>query len=74
MAPTTGIAFIELGIPAGPINDLAEAFALARHLGLAATVAVPGTHTPQVANPVELSATPVTYRHAPPALGRHRPV
>lgn len=56
-------------VPAGPINDLAEAFAFARELGLEATVPVPGTSTPQVANPITLSATPVTYRSGPPRLG-----
>jgi crotonobetainyl-CoA:carnitine CoA-transferase CaiB-like acyl-CoA transferase len=56
------------GVPAGPINDLAEAFAFADRLGLEPVVSVPGTSTPQVANPVELSATPVTYRLAPPSL------
>jgi len=58
------------GVPAGPINDLAAAFAFAERLGLNPSVSVPGTATPQVANPVELSATPVTYRLAPPALDR----
>jgi crotonobetainyl-CoA:carnitine CoA-transferase CaiB-like acyl-CoA transferase len=57
------------GVPAGPINDLAEALAFAGQLGLDPIVSVPGSATPQVANPVALSATPVTYRHAPPALG-----
>ncbi|HOB48984.1 MAG TPA: CoA transferase [Mycobacterium sp.] len=58
----------EAGVPAGPINDLAEAFAFADRLGLHPIVPVPGTSTPQVANPVDLSATPVTYRLAPPAM------
>jgi crotonobetainyl-CoA:carnitine CoA-transferase CaiB-like acyl-CoA transferase len=57
------------GVPAGPINDLSEAFAFARGLGIEATVAVPGSPTPQVANPVTLSATPVVYRSGPPPLG-----
>lgn len=56
------------GVPAGPINDLAEAFAYAEQLGLGPVVAVPGTATPQVANPVTMSATPVSYRLRPPAL------
>lgn len=58
----------EAGVPAGPINDLAEAFAFAERLGLAPAVSVPGTSTPQVANPLTLSATPVSYRLAPPRL------
>lgn len=59
-----------VGVPAGPINDVAEAFAFADKLGIAATVAVPGSSTPQVANPITLSATPVEYRSAPPRLGQ----
>lgn len=58
----------EAGVPAGPINDLAEAFAYAEQLGLGPAVAVPGTDTPQVANPVTLSASPVSYRLPPPRL------
>ena len=57
------------GVPAGPINDLAEAFGFAGRLGIEATVSVPDSPTPQVANPVTLSATPVTYRSGPPRLG-----
>lgn len=58
-----------VGVPAGPINDMAEAFAFAERLGLTPTVAVPGSPTQQVANPISLSATPPTYRSAPPELG-----
>ncbi|MUL81283.1 MULTISPECIES: CaiB/BaiF CoA-transferase family protein [unclassified Mycolicibacterium] len=58
-----------VGVPAGPINDMAEAFAFAEKLGLAVTVPVPGSTTPQVANPVSLSVTPPQYRSAPPRLG-----
>lgn len=65
-------ALASVGVPAGPINDLAEAFAFARQLGLPATVSVPGSATPQVANPIDLSATPATYRSAPPALGERQ--
>lgn len=57
------------GVPAGPINDLSEAFAFAERLGIEATVSVPDSPTPQVANPITLSATPVTYRSGPPRLG-----
>jgi len=58
-----------VGVPAGPINNVAEAFAFAEQLGLDMVVPVPGSPTPQVANPIALSQTPVTYRSAPPALG-----
>jgi crotonobetainyl-CoA:carnitine CoA-transferase CaiB-like acyl-CoA transferase len=57
------------GVPAGPINDLAEAFAFAQRLGIEATVSVPGSSTPQVANPISMSVTPPQYRSAPPRLG-----
>lgn len=61
-------ALTEAGVPAGPINDLAEAFAYAEQLGLDPVVPVPGSATPQVANPVSLSQSPVSYRLAPPRL------
>jgi crotonobetainyl-CoA:carnitine CoA-transferase CaiB-like acyl-CoA transferase len=56
-----------VGVPCGPINDLAGAFALADQLGLSPTAHVEGV--PTVSNPITLSATPVTYRLRPPALG-----
>ncbi|MDP9027395.1 MAG: CoA transferase [Actinomycetota bacterium] len=52
------------GVPAGPVNDIAAAFALAESLGLKPTVNVEGIAT--VRNPIGLSATPVTYRLRPP--------
>ena len=55
------------GVPCGPINDLAGAFALATELGLAPIASVDGV--PTVANPIGLSSTPVSYRYRPPALG-----
>jgi crotonobetainyl-CoA:carnitine CoA-transferase CaiB-like acyl-CoA transferase len=59
-------ALVAVGVPAGPINDVAEAFAFAERLGIAATVDIDGASAPQVANPIRLSATPPTYRLAPP--------
>lgn len=59
------------GVPAGQVNDLAGAFALAERLGLGAIAEVPrgdGTSVRLPANPIRLSATPATYRSAPPAL------
>ncbi|MGH8861620.1 MAG: CaiB/BaiF CoA transferase family protein [Jatrophihabitantaceae bacterium] len=55
------------GVPCGPINDVAAAFALATRLGLDPVADAAGS--PQVANPIRLSATPPTYRLAPPDLG-----
>lgn len=62
-------ALTSVGVPAGPINDLSEAFAFARSLGSTATVGVPGSPAPQVANPITMSVTPVSYRDGPPPLG-----
>jgi crotonobetainyl-CoA:carnitine CoA-transferase CaiB-like acyl-CoA transferase len=56
-----------VGVPAGPINDMAGAFALAERLGLAPVAEVDGV--PTVANPIRLGRTPISYRSAPPELG-----
>jgi crotonobetainyl-CoA:carnitine CoA-transferase CaiB-like acyl-CoA transferase len=56
------------GVPCGPINDLAAAFALAQDLGLEPAVELDGVG--QVANPIRLSATPPSYHRPPPALGQ----
>ncbi|QFG22277.1 CaiB/BaiF CoA-transferase family protein [Actinomadura sp. WMMB 499] len=60
------------GVPAGRVNDIAGAFALAESLGLDPVVEVPrpdGTAARLTRNPIGLSATPPTYRSAPPDLG-----
>ncbi|MCO8165680.1 CoA transferase [Pseudomonas sp. 21LCFQ010] len=63
-----------VGVPCGPINDLAQVFAdpqvLARELAISLPHAL-GGQVPLVASPIRLSETPVTYRHAPPLLGEH---
>lgn len=61
----------DLGVPAGEVNDIAGAFALAERLGLQPIVQVPrqdGGVTPLTRNPIRLSATPARYRSAPPRL------
>jgi crotonobetainyl-CoA:carnitine CoA-transferase CaiB-like acyl-CoA transferase len=62
-----------VGVPVGPINDLRDAFDLATRLGLDAVVEIADPRGPhlvrQAANPIRLSATPATYRSAPPSLG-----
>lgn len=60
-------ALSAVGVPAGPINDIAGAFALAESLGLEPVATVEGE--PTVANPIGLGRTPVRYRTAPPPLG-----
>jgi crotonobetainyl-CoA:carnitine CoA-transferase CaiB-like acyl-CoA transferase len=61
------------GVPSGPINDLAEAFALAERLGLGPVVSLPGAGSrgQQLANPISLSRTPAAYRLPPPRHGEH---
>ncbi len=60
------------GVPCGPINDISQAFNLATDLGLEpiAVINKNGESVAQVANPVHYSATPVTYRLAPPTVGQ----
>jgi len=60
-----------VGVPCGPINDIAEAFALAESVGLEPVAIIDDPHrpgTPTVSNPLRMSATPPTYRLAPPSL------
>ena len=68
------------GVPAGPVNDIAQAFALASELGLDPIVDIAsGNHDAtgqnatmrQVADPIGLSATPAQYYSTPPRLGEH---
>lgn len=63
-----------VGVPCGPINDLAQVFedpqVQARHLAIELPHVLSGL-VPQVASPIRLSATPVEYRNAPPLLGEH---
>jgi crotonobetainyl-CoA:carnitine CoA-transferase CaiB-like acyl-CoA transferase len=60
-------SFGAAGVPAGRINDIAQAFSLASDLGLDPVVDVDGKRLTR--NPIRLSATPATYRSAPPPLG-----
>ncbi len=57
-------ALTEVGVPAGPVNDIPAALELAARLGLEPIVDAGGV--PTVANPIGLSRTPVSYRLAPP--------
>jgi formyl-CoA transferase len=59
-----------VGVAAGKVSDIHEAFQLAASLGLEPLVAVDGG-PPQVRHPVTFSATPVTTYTAPPRLGQH---
>ncbi len=62
----------DINVPSGPVNSIPNAFALAEELGLNPLHVIEredGFKVPTVANPLEFSATPVSYRHAPPVLG-----
>jgi len=62
------------GVPCGPINDLAQVFAdpQVQHRGLRVEMPHPlAGRVPQVASPLRLSASPVSYRRPPPLLGEH---
>jgi crotonobetainyl-CoA:carnitine CoA-transferase CaiB-like acyl-CoA transferase len=69
------VALLEpLGIPVGPINDLAQVFEhpQVKSRGMRVDLAHPLSDTvPTVASPMRLSETPVCYRSAPPTLGQH---
>jgi crotonobetainyl-CoA:carnitine CoA-transferase CaiB-like acyl-CoA transferase len=64
------------GIPAGPINDLAQTFSSPQvaardmKISLPHPVAASG-HVDLIGNPVKFSATPVVYQGAPPTVGQH---
>jgi crotonobetainyl-CoA:carnitine CoA-transferase CaiB-like acyl-CoA transferase len=63
-------------VPAGQVNDLGAAFEFAAGIGLAPTVEVPredGSTVSLTRNPIRLSASPATYRTAPPLLPEEQP-
>ncbi len=64
------------GVPCGPINDIAQGFALAERLGLEPVVEVSDVRRSapqrQVANPVSYSRTPASYRSAPSHVDEDR--
>jgi crotonobetainyl-CoA:carnitine CoA-transferase CaiB-like acyl-CoA transferase len=53
------------------VNQVDQAFELARAVGLEAVASFPEAGIDTVANPLHLSGTPVTYRRSPPGLGEH---
>ena len=63
--------FRALGIPVGPINTVAEAFATAADLGMDPIVTLEGGGFRSVRSPMQLSATPPTVRRRPPGLNEH---
>ncbi len=61
-------ALTDRHVPAGPVNTIKEAFAFASTLELNPRVEVPGAVSRHVRNPIDFSATPVSYRLPPPSL------
>ena len=66
----------KLGIGVGPINNLDQVFADPHVKARNMVVEMPhkaagGAKVPLLASPLNLSATPVSYRQAPPMLGEH---
>lgn len=62
-----------VGVPASPINTVAEAVELAERLGLNPRVRLPGPlELDTIANPLSLSQTPVSYALEPPDLDADR--
>ena len=60
------------GVPAGPVNDLAQVFASPQVAARGMRVEMPldsGQPVHLIGNPLKMSATPVTYAKSPPALG-----
>jgi len=62
------------GVPAGPINDLAQVFAdpQVRHRKVEVRAPHPAAgEVRMVANPIKFSDTPIAHDRAPPLLGEH---
>ncbi len=59
------------GLPCGPVNDIAQAIALAARLGLDPVVRLRAAEgeIATIASPLLLHRTPVRYHRAPPTLG-----
>lgn len=75
---TDWIALLEdKAVPCGPINTIAQAFEDPQVKARGIQQSLPRNagdgigHIATVASPMRLSATPVTYRRAPPTLGQH---
>ncbi|WP_448808603.1 CaiB/BaiF CoA transferase family protein [Agromyces bauzanensis] len=65
--------FRAAGVPAGLVNDVAEAIAFAESLGLDPVVEIARPDAPHrsIADPIGLAASAPEYRTPPPALGEH---
>ena len=61
------------GVPAGPINDIGQAFVTAADLGIdpVVTTEIDGVTQRTVRSPIGLSGTPLSVRRNAPTLGEH---
>ena len=64
-----------LGVPCGPVNNIDQVFAdpqvLARGMKIALEHEPAGVRLPMIGSPIKMSATPPSYRRAPPVCGQH---
>lgn len=61
-----------VSVPCGPINDMDAVFKDPQVVARGTKIELPHAHSgvaPSVANPIRMSATPVSYHSAPPELG-----
>lgn len=66
----------KLGVPCGPVNNLQQVFDDPQVRARDMVVQLPHESDPrvmahQIASPMKLSQTPVSYRHSAPGLGQH---
>ena len=66
----------KLQVPCGPVNTIKEVFddPQIQHREMEISLPHPLSgkgHVSLIGSPVKMSATPVSYRHAPPTLGQH---
>jgi crotonobetainyl-CoA:carnitine CoA-transferase CaiB-like acyl-CoA transferase len=67
-------AFLAANVPAGPINDYAQAIEHPQVKHLKTRIGIKhalGVEAPGIGNPMRFSKSPVSYRRAPPMLGQH---
>lgn len=67
-------ALAAAGVPAGPINDVAQVFAEPQIQARGMQINIPHPNNADlqlVGNPIKLSRTPVQYQRPPPTLGEH---
>jgi crotonobetainyl-CoA:carnitine CoA-transferase CaiB-like acyl-CoA transferase len=65
-----------VGVPCGPVNTVAQAFADPQIMHRGGRITLPhptaaGGTVDLTASPIKMHGTPVTYRRAPPTLGQH---